>query len=182
MGLVGSIHQVIASVRFDGQLTWGDIGGLVAGLAALIGVPLIYWQVLETRRTAQGEALLDLLLRLQEEKTLVARMVLYGLETKGQQSDEELLSIAADVEPVLRLLDLIAQLIYSKKLSREPFVEGDWAGMIARCWKCSEPFVMARRRRENRPDLWRQLQRLGEEAARSTQREEAELVQRETHL
>lgn len=162
------LGQLVGAFRFDGSLNWGDIGGMLAGVAAAIGLPLIFLQVRETRRIAQGEALLQLLMRLQDEENLQARRVLYQLPERGELSDKALLSLAPTIEPILRLLDVIALLIYSGKLYREPFAKGDWAEMVARCWENGEPFIQARRRRDQRPNLWWQFERLGVEARRAT--------------
>jgi hypothetical protein len=174
VGHAGSVGCVIVlaiahllAARFDTTLTWGDIGAVVAGLAALVGIPLIYIQVLETRRTAQGAALLELLLRLQDEENIASRKFLYDLELTGTETDEELRLLAPKVEPILRTLDNIALLIYSKRLSPDPFTGGDWAFMIARVWSCAEAFVLARRRQEKRPELWKALERLGGESERT---------------
>ncbi len=158
----------LAGITFDTRLNWGDIGALVAGLAALVGIPLIYLQVRETRRAAQGEALLDLLFRLQEDRQLEGRRALYDLIGRDDLSDQELLSLADTIEPTLRLLDLIGVLLEAKAVRREPLAEGDWAPMIARCWQGGKSFVEARRRRESRPSLWKPLERLGEEALKAT--------------
>jgi hypothetical protein len=93
-----SFSSFVCAIKFNGQLNWGDIGALVAGLAALIGIPLIFSQVRETRRTAQGEALLQLLLRLQEKDTLAAREILYELQAT-EMTDAQLLALAPQVEP-----------------------------------------------------------------------------------
>jgi hypothetical protein len=134
---------------------------------------LIWLQARETRRAAQGEAMLNLLLMLQEESQIKARAALYDVRKHLRKnphnphlSDEELRGLAPIVEPALRLFDLMAILLYTKSLRSKPLTRGDWEEMIGRCWEGGKPFVDARRKWDDRPDLWKSFRAMGEDAVK----------------
>ena len=152
----------------------GDIGTLVAAGAAVIGLPLIYLQVRRTRQATQAETLLPLLMRIQEDELHRSRRALYLMEEEASERElttKDYERFAPDVEPMLRLIDLVGVMIYSGRIPKEPFAKGPWATMVARSWEAGFPFVEYRRGRDRVGSvLWLAGERLGNEAKKSSEK------------
>ena len=149
---------------FDWSLDWGKAAAVVGVGVSVVALWLMYRQVLEARRTFEGQTFLALTLQIQDERVRAARGRLYEL-VEGGASGNALLQHAAEIEPALQILDVLATMLDAQMLPRQPLMS-NWGGMIARCWQAGEPFVRARRAREGRADLWQGFERLALEAVR----------------
>lgn len=110
--------------------------------------------------------MLALLQQLQEPDVRQARSRLYEWVERGRWSPEQLYERRIEFESALHTIDMVAVLLREKMLPKEPLMRA-WGGMIARCWADGKPYVLWRRHvLDHRPDLWKSLEQLGEEALR----------------
>lgn len=132
------------------------IAALVAAVAALVTVGLVWRQVVVAKRAQQGETLLSLMLALQTTEVVCSTKALYEYRRKGL-SGEDLLAHRNEIEPAIRVLETVGVLAKYEFLPRDVLMR-EWGGMVRDVWSASEGFVKARREKDGQPYLWESLE------------------------
>jgi len=138
------------------------ISTAVSTLVILITGLLIFWQLLELRRSSNAAAFANVVTYLQEPTTREARktLILISKQDMNDWTNEE--KRAAEI--VCNTYDVVGIMVANRFIPGMTVVR-EWRDSIIKCWTNAKPLIDAYRK-ERREDYWDGFERLYELACR----------------